>query len=219
LKEESIFSAEQNAVIAVNAEKYYRAMVRSSADSWNIRDSHMQQTLERLLDFHGPKSKAIVWAHNTHIGDASATDMADDGMYNIGQLAREKFPGEVFLVGFGSYGGSVIAGKSWGADMQVMMVPDGRKGSWEHMLRKAGEENKLLLMDDFRNSILAEQEFGHRAIGVVYRPQSEQYGNYVPSVLADRYDAFIYIDKTMALHPLELHPDKKNIPVTYPFGM
>jgi erythromycin esterase-like protein len=179
----------------------------------------MQETLDRLLNLHGPESKAIVWAHNTHIGDASATDMADDGMYNIGELAREDYPGNTFLVGFGSYGGTVIAGKAWGADMQQMVVPDARSGSWEYLLNKAGKENKLLLMDDLRNTVFAKKRFDHRAIGVVYRPEYEQYGNYVPSVLPSRYDAFIYINKTMGLHPLQLHPNKKNIPETFPFGM
>jgi erythromycin esterase len=217
--EDGIFSAEQNALIAVNAEKYYRSMIRSDAQSWNIRDSHMQETLERLLDFHGPDSKAIVWAHNTHIGDASATDMAEEGMYNIGELAREKFQGKTFLIGFGSYTGSVIAGSAWGAVMQPMLVPDARRGSWEYLLHKTGNENKLVLMDDLRQSIFANRRFDHRAIGVVYRPQYEQYGNYVPSVLPSRYDAFIYIDKTMALHPLLIDSNKQTIPETYPFGM
>lgn len=219
LKEENIFSTEQNAVIAVNAERYYRAMIRSNAESWNIRDSHMQETLERLLNFHGPDSKAIVWAHNTHIGDASATDMADEGMYNIGELARKAFPGQTFLVGFGSYGGSVIAGSSWGAKMQQMLVPDGRKGSLEYLLHNAGKRNKLLLMDDFRETLFAEKRIDHRAIGVVYRPEYERYGNYVPTVLPSRYDAFVYLDKTQALHPLHIDPNKHAVPETYPFGL
>lgn len=219
LKEENIFSAEQNAVIAVNAEKYYRAMIRSNEDSWNIRDSHMQETLERLLNFHGPDSKAIVWAHNTHVGDASATDMADEGTYNIGELARKALPGETFLVGFGSYGGSVIAGNSWGAKMQQMIVPDGRKGSWEYLLHASGKNNKLLLMEDLRTTLFAEKRIDHRAIGVVYRPEYERYGNYVPSVLPARYDAFIHIDKTRALHPLHINPNIQTVPETYPFGV
>lgn len=219
LKEENIFSAEQNAVIAVNAEKYYRAMIRSNEDSWNIRDSHMQETLERLLNFHGPDSKAIVWAHNTHVGDASATDMADEGTYNIGELARKAFPGETFLVGFGSYGGSVIAGNSWGAKMQQMIVPDGRKGSWEYLLHASGKNNKLLIMEDLRTTVFAEKRIDHRAIGVVYRPEYERYGNYVPSVLPARYDAFIHIDKTRALHPLHINPNIQTVPETYPFGV
>lgn len=219
LKDENVFGTEQNAVIAVNAERYYRAMIRSNSDSWNIRDSHMQQTLERLLEFHGAGSKAVIWAHNSHIGDASATDMADDGMYNIGELARKAFPGQTFLAGFASYGGSVIAGNSWGATMQPMLVPDGRKGSIEYLLHNIGKTNKLLLMDDVRDSLFNEKYIPHRAIGVVYRPAHEGYGNYVPSILAKRYDALIYLDKTQALHPLHLHPNKMVVPETYPFGL
>lgn len=219
LKEENIFSTEQNAVIAVNAEKYYRAMIRNNTESWNIRDSHMQETLKRLIDFHGSDSKAIVWAHNTHVGDASATDMADEGEYNIGELARKAFPEQTFLVGFGSYNGSVIAGNSWGAKMQQMLVPDGRKGSWEYLLHKSGDHNKLLFMDDFKNTLFSKKYIDHRAIGVVYRPEYERYGNYVPSVLTARYDAFIYLDKTQALHPLHIHPDKLTVPETYPFRL
>ena len=216
---ENVFSTEQNALIAVNAEKYYRAMIQGQSESWNVRDSHMQETLERLLDFHGQDSKAIVWAHNTHIGDSSATDMADDGMYNIGELSRKKFPGETLMVGFGSYGGSVIAGNSWGAKMQHMIVPDASKNSWENILHKTGKRNLLIFMDSLKHSFLAKERIGHRAIGVVYRPQNERYGNYVPSILPSRYDAFIYIDKTTALHPLHITPHGHQTPETYPFGV
>lgn len=216
---ENVFSTEQNALIAVNAEKYYRAMVQGHSESWNVRDSHMQETLERLLHFHGQDSKAIVWAHNTHIGDSSATDMADDGMYNIGELSRKKFKEETFLVGFGSYGGSVIAGKSWGAKMQRIIVPDASPNSWENIMHKSGKGNKLIFMDKLRQTPFAEKRIGHRAIGVVYRPENEKYGNYVPSILPNRYDAFIYIDKTTALHPMNITPHGHQIPETYPFGV
>lgn len=216
---ENAFSTEQNALVAVNAERYYRAMVKGGGASWNVRDSHMQETLERLLDFHGPESKAIVWEHNTHIGDAGATDMADAGMYNIGQLARQRWGKEkVVLVGFGSYEGSVIAGGEWGADMEVMQMPEGMTGSWEWLLHEAGNDNKLLLMDDFQNTPGLQQKIGHRAIGVVYDPENER-GNYVPSVVPERYDAFLYIDRTTALHPLHIQPHGGQIPDTYPFGV
>src|ERR1043165_8826684 len=119
---ENVFNTEQNALVAVNAEKYYRAMVMGGPHSWNVRDDHMADTLKRLLDFHGKNSKAIVWEHNTHIGDARATDMADEGMYNIGELARNTFKEEVVLVGFGSYQGSVIAGDALGAAIQEREV-------------------------------------------------------------------------------------------------
>ncbi len=217
---EAAFSAEQNALVTVNAERYYRAMLQGGGASWNARDRHMQETLERLLKFHGPDAKAIVWAHNTHVGDAFFTDMADDGMYNIGELARARFgPENVLLVGFGSYEGSVIAGREWGAKMQVLPVPKGRDGSWEALLHEASAENKLLLMDDFRDAPFAKTRIGHRAIGVVYNPEYEQYGNYVPTEVCERYDAFLFIDKTEALHPLHMPADKGKIPETYPFGV
>jgi erythromycin esterase-like protein len=216
---ENAFSTEQNALVAVNAEKYYRSMLNGSAESWNIRDSHMQETLERLLEFHGPSSKAIVWEHNTHIGDARATDMTEEGMYNIGELARVHFgDDQVVLVGFGSYKGTVIAGKSWGAPMQRMNMPVAREGSWEDLLHKASAPRRLLLMDKFTGPLFHEK-IGHRAIGVVYRPEYESYGNYVPSILPERYDAFIYIDETSALHPLHMKADGHLVPETYPFGV
>jgi erythromycin esterase-like protein len=217
---ENVFNAEQNAIIAVNAERYYRAMIWGGPHSWNVRDRHMADTLERLLDFHGPGSKAIVWEHNTHIGDARATDMVDEGMYNIGELARtEQQDKGVVLVGFGSYRGTVVAGKSWGAGMQRMEMPDGRKGSWEYLLHRSAAANKLLIMDDLTQDVFMENHIGHRAIGVVYNPQYEQFGNYVPSILPLRYDAFVYLDATTALHPLHIQPDGHQIPETYPFGV
>ncbi|GAB2981406.1 hypothetical protein GCM10027049_16770 [Mucilaginibacter puniceus] len=218
---ENVFSAEQNAMVAVNAEKYYRAMIGGGPDSWNIRDTHMANTLNRLLAFHGEKAKAIVWQHNTHIGDARATDMALEGMWNTGQLARTHYgDSNVVLVGFGSYHGIVMAGQSWGAPMQPMPMPEARKDSWEYLLHTAGKENKLLIMNDFsKKSMLIKNHIGHRAIGVVYNPLHERYGNYVPTILPLRYDAFIYIDKTRALHPLHIKPDGSQIPETYPFGV
>ena len=196
-------------------------MIQGGPHSWNVRDRHMADTLERLLKFHGKNSKAIVWEHNTHIGDARATDMGDEGMYNVGELARmEHHDKGVVLVGFGSYSGTVIAGKSWGAATQKMELPEAKKGSIEHLLHKSGDANKLLLMDDFiKNDVLMENRIGHRAVGVVYHPAYEQYGNYVPSVLPLRYDAFIYLDKTRALYPLHVQPDGHQIPDTYPFGV
>ena len=219
--EENVFSAEQNALIAVNAEKYYRAMIKGGPHSWNVRDRHMADTLTRLLDFHGENSKVIVWEHNTHIGDARATDMADEGMYNIGELARIEHDDKgVVLVGFGSFAGSVIAGESWGANMDVIKMPQAIKGSWEYLLHTASKENKLLLMEDFEpNDAFMEKHLGHRAIGVVYNPIYEKYGNYVPTIVPLRYDAFIFLDETKALNPLHLKPDGHLMPETYPFGV
>jgi erythromycin esterase len=216
---EASFNAEQNALVIKNAEHYYRTMVRTNSGSWNVRDLHMMETLDRLIDFHGPNTKAIVWAHNTHIGDARYTDMAGAGMLNIGQLAREQRRKEgVVLVGFGSHHGSVIAGKEWGAPMEKMKVPEGRAGSWEDVLHQSGIDQLLIfeqgkLSDDFQRSR------GHRAIGVVYEPQYESYGNYVPTVLPKRYDAFLYFDETEALHPLHIEPEEVNPPALYPWGV
>lgn len=217
---ENVFSAEQNALVMVNAEKYYRAMIEGGPHSWNVRDRHMADTMERLLKFHGENSKIIIWEHNTHIGDARATDMADEGLYNIGELARlQHHEKGIVLVGFGSYKGTVVAGHSWGATMQYMNMPAARNGSWEYLLHQEGANNKLLLMEDFMNDVFMENYIGHRAIGVVYNPKYEQYGNYVPSILPMRYDAFIYIDETNAVHPLHILPDGHQVPETYPFGV
>lgn len=222
---EAFFNAEQNALVAKNAEHYYRMMVRGDAASWNVRDRHMVETLNRLADRHGPNSKAIVWEHNTHIGDARYTDMAADGMVNVGQLVREEHAGEgVRLVGFSSYQGSVIAGSAWGAEMQKTRVPPARDGSWEQILHEAEPSDKLLLFDvageDRRFAGPLAEERGHRAIGVVYHPDYERYGNYVPTILPLRYDALLYLDRTRALHPLH-YPGKfdHEVPETYPTGM
>ena len=217
---ENAFSTQQNAFIAVNAEKYYRSMIGGMAASWNIRDNHMFETLLRLLEFHGPESRVIIWEHNTHIGDARATDMAAEGMYNIGELARTHFnDGEVFLIGFGSYEGTVMAAKKWGSEMEVMKMPPARKDSWEYYLHQAVGSDSFLLMDDLKSDPDFENYIGHRAIGVVYHPDLERYGNYVPSVLPNRYDAFIYLEKTKALHAFHLKADVQEVPDTYPFGV
>lgn len=217
---EAFFNAEQNALVARNGELYYRTMIRGGSASWNVRDTHMMETLDRLLKHHGPQSKAIVWEHNTHVGDARATDMARAGMVNIGQLARQEYGDDVFIAGFSSYAGSVIAGEEWGAPMEAMTVPEARDGSWEAIFHRAGARNKLLLLDRFDEVDGALDARGHRAIGVVYRPEQERFGNYVPTVMPYRYDAMLYIDETHALHPLHMRPrEAHELPETYPSGM
>ena len=217
---DAYFNAEQNALVARNAELYYRTMVRGGPASWNVRDQHMAETLERLLAHHGPAAKAIVWEHNTHIGDARATDMAAAGMTNIGQIARETWgPDNVVLVGFGGYEGSVIAASGWGEPMQQMRVPPAREGSWESLLHEAIGEDVLLLTADMNGVADADLARAHRAIGVVYHPGRERYGNYVPTVLPARYDAFIHLEHTSALDPLHM-PARVDgeLPETYPTG-
>ncbi|MBE7173675.1 MAG: erythromycin esterase family protein [Williamsia sp.] len=216
---EAGFNTEQNALIAVNAEKYYRNMTSFDNESWNVRDRHMMETLQRLLLFHGEEAKGIVWEHNTHIGDARATPMSRNGMVNTGQLAREAYGKErVYLTGFASYTGTVIAGEEWGAPMEIMEVPEAREGSIEAVLHGKGAENRCILFGTDHDAMYTS-EIRHRAIGVVYDPLMERYGNYVPSVLSQRYDALIFLDKTHALHPLHVYPDKHKLPATYPFSL
>jgi erythromycin esterase-like protein len=219
---EAQFVAEQNALVVKNAEAYYRTMVRANSESWNIRDRHMAETLRRLLNHHGRHAKAIVWEHNTHIGDARFTDMSDEGMVNIGQLARDEFgKDDTVLVGFGTHRGTVIAGDYWDAPWSVMNVPPARVDSWEDVLHHVAPRDMLFVFGPDDPPELAEWR-GHRAIGVVYRPRHEQYGNYVPTVLSRRYDAFLYIDHSSAVRPL-FGPTEAELPEeapeTYPTGV
>ena len=211
------FVMQQNALVALNGERYYRAAVSSNTESWNIRDRHMAQTIKRLLEFHGPESKMIIWEHNTHVGDARYTDMAAEGTVNVGQLVREEFGREnVFIIGTGSYKGSVIAASSWGAPLQKMSVPDAIEGSWEQTLHQLSKSNKIILSNEIKNVKGLNTSIGHRAIGVVYNPSSER-GNYVPSIIPDRYDAFMYFDETSALRPIKI-AQRNEPPDTYPSG-
>lgn len=203
------FVAEQNAAVVANAEHYYRVAVRGGAKSWNVRDTHMADTLDRLLEHAGPNAKGIVWAHNTHVGDARATDMADAGMINLGQLARERHGEEgVVLVGFAGHRGSVIAGEHWGAPARRLRLPPAREGSVEDMLHDAvGDEPSVLVFGPtFAQPRWLRTSLDHRAIGVVYDPDRERWGNYVPSTLGDRYDALLWLGETTALCPLRAEP-------------
>jgi erythromycin esterase-like protein len=208
---EASFSAEQNGVVVRDAERYYRAMAQGSAESWNVRDVHMTDTLDRLLGHAG--EKAVVWAHNTHVGDARATDMAGAGMVNVGQLLRERHGADgVVLVGFGGYQGGVIAGKEWGTQMERMPVPPARSGSLESLLHGLlGEDSLIVIPQDARPEWLNRQ-LDHRAIGVVYRPERERWGNYVPTVLGQRYDAFLHLEDTSPLQPLHLERADEYVP-------
>lgn len=218
---EAHFHAEQNALVAKNAEAYYRAMVASGRASWNVRDGHMVETLERLMRFHGPSAKAVIWEHNTHIGDARYTDMPDEGEVNVGQLVRERHEGDgVVLVGFSTYQGTVIAGDSWGAPMRVMTVPPGREGSHEDALHRLGRGDALFVFDTKNPAPALLEPRGHRAVGVVYRPAFERYGNYVPTVLPRRYDALLYVERSRALEPLHaVERREADLAETYPTGL
>lgn len=218
---EEFFDSLQNARIVQNAEKYYRAMISVDDDSWNVRDRHMMSTLDILMQHYGPDAKGIVWEHNTHIGDYRATDMVLQGHVNIGGLAREAYGEDnVSLVGFGSYSGSVIASNAWDGDVFEMPVPASPEGTIESILHnltsKIGSSDYFILFDQNEESVLNDYK-GHRAIGVIYHPSYER-GNYVPTALAKRYDAFIYLDQTTALTPYKVSFRHQKIPETYPFG-
>jgi erythromycin esterase-like protein len=215
------FGVWQNAEVVAGAEHYYRAMMRGGAMSWNVRDRHMDATLARLLSHYGDGAKAVVWAHNTHVGDGRATDQGLHGEVTLGELVRDRFGADrVLLVGLGSHRGTVVAGRRWGAPMEVMGVPRGRPGSIEDVLHAEAPPRSLFVFPPpaQRPDVLVD-EIHHRAIGVVYRPERDPWANYVPSVLGDRYDAFLWIDETTALRPL--HPvfiDTRE-PETYPSGV
>lgn len=201
------FDARQNAAVVAGAEKYYRAMVRSDRTSWNVRDLHMADTVDRIAKHHGSGSKGIVWAHNTHIGDARATSMAGEGMLNLGQLMRERYGADdVLLVGLGTHRGTVLAAARWG-DVEVELpVPAARPGSHEDLLHTALRADAILDFGDDRSAGWLRTRAGHRAIGVVYDPAREA-GNYVPTEMGARYDAFLWIEESSALVPLRPEPE------------
>jgi erythromycin esterase len=218
-----LFDAIQNARIIKNAESYYRAMVSIDDVSWNVRDRHMMDTFSILLDHYGPRSKGIVWEHNSHIGDYRGTDMVLQGQVNIGGLARERY-GEknVALVGFGTYNGTVIASSSWDGPVKILPVPSARSQSVESIMHDltseiASRDFYVLLNGPKKNDPLLEFK-GHRAIGVVYHPDFDRRGHYVPTSIVKRYDAFIYLDETHALTPFPVGFDPRKLPESYPFG-
>ncbi len=223
---EAYFDAEQNALVARDAERYYRTMVRGGPASWNVRDYHMVDTLDRLIAHCGGQAKAIVWEHNTHVGDARYTDMVRRGLITVGQVVRERHAADgVVLVGFGTHRGTVIAGEEWGAPMQRMQVPPARAESWEGLLHETGAGDVLLRFGPGGGGALTERTRGlerpldHRAIGVVYEPAHEAWGNYVPTIVPRRYDAFIHIDESHAVDPLHMPVVVGGEAETYPSGM
>jgi erythromycin esterase len=197
------FNAEQNAKLVINAERHYRANLQQGPASWNYRAGHFELTSSRLLEFYGAESKGIVWAHNTHIGDARATDMGRHNMVNIGHLSRENLGREnVYAIGFGTYSGEVFAARQWEGQRESMQVPEAVSGSWEYLLNEIGPGRFYLLFSEQNLINTLQHNIPHRAIGVTYQPEQEQ-GNYVPSILPERYDAFIFIRETTTLRALD----------------
>jgi len=190
----------QNARVALNGEKYLRVVTIDRALGWNIREQHMLETVKDLLRLNNGKSKIIIWAHNTHIGDAHYTDMGSRGKTNLGELLRSTYgEANIFIIGFGSYAGTVAAVEKWGTEFKQLIMPPPYKGSWEDILHQAGNVDKFILLKNILHTGL-NRWIDQRAIGIVYRPKTEL--NYVPSIIPRRYDAFVYIDHTTALHPV-----------------
>jgi erythromycin esterase-like protein len=220
--EDEFFSAEQNARLVRNAEEYYRSMFRGGVSSWNLRDRHMAETLHSLaehLDRRYGRSRIIVWAHNSHLGDARATEMGRRGEFNVGQLVRERYGEESRLIGFTTYTGTVTAATDWGGDAETKRVRPGMRGSCEALFHEAGVPRFLLtLRDSPAVSQALRQELLQRAIGVIYRPETERVSHYFHARLADQFDAVLHFDETHAVEPLERHSEShpEEVPETYP---
>ncbi|HSQ00997.1 MAG TPA: protein-L-isoaspartate(D-aspartate) O-methyltransferase [Candidatus Dormibacteraeota bacterium] len=218
---ERYLDALQNARVVANAERYYRTMYYGSRESWNLRDRHMFETLQTLLAFRGPGAKAIVWAHNSHVGNAAATEMGARGELNIGQLARETFADAAYLVGFGTDRGTVAAASDWDGPMEVKAVRPSHAESYERLCHDAAVAAFLLALRrpwrrDVRDELAAARL--ERAIGVLYRPETELASHYFQAVLPAQFDEYIWFDETRAVTPLA-GARPHGVPETYPFGL
>lgn len=220
---ERFFDATQNARVVAGAERYYRAMYYGSAASWNLRDTHMFETLESLLAFYGPSSRGIVWAHNSHLGNALATEMSLRGEHNVGQLCRKKFGAAAYLVGFGTDHGTVAAAEDWEEPMQRMSVRASHPESYERVFHDSHVTAFLLHLRDPRRRAVRDELTSsrlERAIGVVYRPDTELQSNYFQACLPEQFDEYVWFDETHAITPLpERRAAKNELPGTYPFGV
>lgn len=213
------FSANENAHLVRDAERYYRTMFGGHVSSWNLRDQHMAETLDRVLAYLGPDSKIIVWAHNSHLGDARATEMGRQGELNVGQLVRERHNGAVFSVGFTTYSGEVTAATNWDEPAQRKIVGRGLPNSFEALFHEIGLGDFLLPL---RNEVIREtlsEPMLQRAIGVIYRPETERVSHYFHANLPEQFDAVIHIDRSRALIPLDASVSwhqNEEVPETYP---
>src|SRR5205085_2348372 len=198
--------AQANARLVKNAEAYYRVMYYGSAESWNLRDTHMFETLCQILDAKGPQSKAVVWAHNSHIGNAAHTEMGQQREeLNIGQLAKEKFGEKARLIGFGTHTGTVAAATDWDEPMELKDVRPSLPDSYERMCHDSGVPRFLLDMRTGVNDAAVEaliEPRVERFIGVIYRPETERWSHYAEAVLPNQFDAWVWFDETEAVTPL-----------------
>jgi erythromycin esterase-like protein len=223
--EDEAFYAEQNARLAKNAEAYYREMFTGRLDTWNLRDTHMVDTIEALLAHldrtRGAATKAVVWAHNSHLGDARATEMSERGELNVGQLCRQRWGRQVFNIGFTTHTGTVAAATNWGDEVQVKPVQPSLPGSYERLFHEVGFPDFMLMFEEAPRAaeLLSERRL-ERAIGVIYRPQTERLSHYFAASLRNQFDAVIHRDVTSAVRPLErVAPFEPQKAETYPSGV
>ena len=219
---EDFLDAAQNARLVASAERYYRVMYHGSAESWNLRDRHMFGTLEALLDWRGESAKAVVWAHNSHIGNAAATEMGlTREEINIGQLCRDRFGAEASLIGFGTDRGTVAAASDWDGPLEIKRVQPSHRDSYERLCRDSGVDKFLI---DLRENEQPELHAGllyprlERAIGVIYRPETELASHYFDASLPKQFDGYVWLEETQAVTPLPA-AELQGVPETYPFGL
>jgi erythromycin esterase-like protein len=224
--EDAQFEAEQNARVVANAEEYYRSMFIGGVSTWNLRDTHMADTLDALakhLGRHGRSNKIVIWAHNSHVGDSSAmAHRAQRNEITIGHLCRKRHPDQTMLVGFTTYTGTVTAASDWGAIPERKVVRPALAGSYEHLFHRVGVPSFLLMLDNLGEATAALHEARlERAIGVLYLPQTERWSHYFDVRIADQLDAVIHIDHTRAIEPLERSSvwERGEMPETYPTGL
>jgi erythromycin esterase-like protein len=224
IPEDELFFAEQNARLVINAEEYYRTMFRGRVSSWNLRDSHMADTLDALVDHFdakGETSRVVVWEHNSHLGDARATYMGQIGEWNVGQLVRERHGDYCCLVGFTTHAGTVTAASDWDGPAERKRIRPGMAGSYERTFHETGIPAFFLSLRPGEVATAFREEMLERAIGVIYRPETERQSHYFQARLADQFDAVIHFDATRALEPLERTPlwETGEPPETYPSGL
>ena len=222
ITEDETFYAEQNARLVKNAEAYYRTMFLKEESSWNLRDRHMVETLEALVNHLGHQRnpvKMVVWAHNSHLGDARATEMGQRGL-NVGQLVREQYDGEAVLVGFTTHHGTVTAASAWDGPAERTRVRPALAGSYEALFHAAHPSPFLLSWRDDVAALLRDSRL-ERAIGVVYRPDTERMSHYCTARLPDQFDVVLHFDETHAVEPLETTAqwEAGEVPETFPFGV
>jgi erythromycin esterase-like protein len=217
---DEFFSVEQDARVVRDAGAYYRGMFGGRVSSWNLRDTHMADTLDAIAAHLGPEAKIVVWAHNSHVGDARHTELRDAGELNLGQLVRERHPGEAVLVGFTTHAGTVSAAASWDGPVERMRVREAIAGSVERLFHEVALPRFLLDLGDLGDARALAEPRLERAIGVVYKPESERHSHYFSAVLPGQFDVVVHLDETRAVEPLERTAGwEGGVPETYPVGV